>query len=90
MAEESKSDIADSDELVEAMLTSSRSVVRTCMQIRPSEHVLVVTDPYCSEVGQSLYEAAAEVTDRVLLMMMPPSHKKGAEPPDPVAELMRQ
>ena len=90
MAEEGKIGIADSEELAEAMLTSSRSVVRTCMQIRPSEHVLIVTDPQCSEVGQSLYEAAAEVTDRVLLMMMPPSHKKGAEPPDPVAELMRQ
>ena len=90
MAEEGESSMTGAEELAEAMLTSSRSVVRTCMQIRPSEHVLVVTDPHCSEVGQSLYEAAAEVTDRVLLMMMPPSHKKGAEPPDPVAELMRQ
>ena len=90
MAEESLEISSDTDEMAEAMLTASRSVVRTCMQIRPSEHVLVVTDPECSEVGQSLYEAAAEVTDRVLLMMMPPSHKKGAEPPDPVAELMRQ
>ena len=90
MAEENLEIALDTDELAEAMLTASRSVVRTCMQIRPSEHVLVVTDPECSEVGQSLYEAVAEVTDRVLLMMMPPSHKKGAEPPDPVAELMRQ
>ena len=38
-----------SDELSEAMLTAARSVVRTCMQIRPSEHVLVVTDPGTSE-----------------------------------------
>ena len=73
MTEEGEIGAADSDELAEAMLTSSRSVVRTCMQIRPSEHLLIVTDPHCSEVGQSLYEAAAEVTDRVLLMMMPPS-----------------
>ena len=79
-----------SDELSEAMLTAARSVVRTCMQIRPSEHVLVVTDPETSEVGRALYEATAEVTDRILLMMMPPSHKKGMEPPSPVAELMRQ
>ena len=90
MAEESLDITSNANELAEAMLTASRSVVRTCMQIRPSEHVLIVTDPDCSEVGQSLYEAAAEVTDRVLLMMMPPSQKKRAEPPDPVAELMRQ
>ena len=77
MAEEGEIGVADSEELAEAMLTSSRSVVRTCMQIRPSEHVLIVTDPHCSEVGQSLYEALTEVTDRVLLMMMPPSTRKG-------------
>ena len=45
MAEEGEIGVADSEELAEAMLTSSRSVVRTCMQIRPSEHVLIVTDP---------------------------------------------
>ena len=56
MAEESLEISSDTDEMAEAMLTASRSVVRTCMQIRPSEHVLVVTDPECSEVGQSLYE----------------------------------
>ena len=59
MAEENLEIASDTDELAEAMLTASRSVVRTCMQIRPSEHVLVVTDPECSEVGQSLYEAVS-------------------------------
>tara|TARA_B100001250_G_scaffold217422_1_gene186534 strand:- start:9026 stop:10057 length:1032 start_codon:yes stop_codon:yes gene_type:complete len=90
MPEEPEITAEPSDDLSEAMLTAARSVVRTCMQIRPSEHVLVVTDPETSEVGRALYEATAEVTDRILLMMMPPSHKKGMEPPSPVAELMRQ
>ncbi len=90
MPEEPEITGESSDDLSEAMLTAARSVVRTCMQIRPSEHVLVVTDPETSEVGRALYEATAEVTDRILLMMMPPSHKKGMEPPSPVAELMRQ
>lgn len=90
MPEEPEITEEPSDDLSEAMLTAARSVVRTCMQIRPSEHVLVVTDPETSEVGRALYEATAEVTDRILLMMMPPSHKKGMEPPSPVADLMRQ
>ena len=90
MPEEPEITAEPSDDLSEAMLTAARSVVRTCMQIRPSEHVLVVTDPETSEVGRALYEATAEVTDRILLMMMPRSHKKGMEPPSPVAELMRQ
>ena len=65
MPEEPETTEDASDELSEAMLTAARSVVRTCMQIRPSEHVLVVTDPETSEVGRALYEATAEVTDRI-------------------------
>ncbi len=74
----------------EAMLTAARSVVRTCMQVRPVESVLILTDPESSEIGRSLYEATARVTDRVLMMMMPPSHREGNEPPNPVADLMRR
>tara|TARA_B000000475_G_scaffold213819_1_gene175988 strand:- start:1905 stop:2939 length:1035 start_codon:yes stop_codon:yes gene_type:complete len=74
----------------ESMLTSARSVIRTCLQIRPFEPVLIVTDPESSAIGRALYEAAAEVTDRTLMMMMPTSNKKGREPPDYVAELMRK
>ena len=74
----------------ESMLTSARSVIRTCLQIRPFEPVLIVTDPESSAIGRALYEAAAEVTDRTHMMMMPTSNKKGREPPDYVAELMRK
>ncbi|RTZ94337.1 MAG: hypothetical protein DSY41_03670 [Candidatus Poseidoniales archaeon] len=90
MAEESDVTIGDDDERAEAMLTAARSVVRTCMQVRPHEHVLVVTDPSTSKVGRSLYEAAAEVTDRILMMMMPRSHRQGNEPPSSVGDLMRR
>ncbi len=79
-----------SEDDVESMLTSARSVIRTCLQIRPFEPVLIVTDPESSEIGRALYEASAEVTDRTLMMMMPTSHKKGSEPPEYVAELMRK
>jgi len=90
MAEESDVSIGDDGEREEAMLTAARSVVRTCMQVRPHEHVLVVTDPSTAEVGRSLYEAAAEVTDRILMMMMPRSHRQGNEPPASVGDLMRR
>ena len=74
----------------EAMLTAARSVVRTCMQVRQVESVLIITDPESSEIGRALYEATAMVTDRVLMMMMPPSHREGNEPPNSVADLMRR
>ena len=90
MSGELRDNIGDSENDSESMLTSARSVIRTCLQIRPFEPVLIVTDPESSAIGRALYEAAAEVTDRTLMMMMPTSHKKGSEPPDYVAELMRK
>ena len=90
MSGELGDNIGDSENDSESMLTSARSVIRTCLQIRPFEPVLIVTDPESSAIGRALYEAAAEVTDRTLMMMMPTSHKKGSEPPDYVAELMRK
>ena len=72
------------------MLATARSVVRTCLQVRREEDVLVITDPETSEIGQSLYEEAARVTDRILLVMMPPTQRPGKEPPPPVADIMRK
>lgn len=74
----------------ENMLSTARSVIRTCLQVRREEDVLVITDPDTSEVGQALYEEAARVTDRVLLVMMPPTQKPGKEPPLPVSDIMRK
>ena len=74
----------------EELLSTARSVVRTCLQVRREEDVLVITDPETSEVGQAIYEEAARVTDRILLVMMPPTQKPGKEPPLPVADIMRK
>ena len=90
MSEEHGEAEAGEQNLEEDMLTSARSVIRTCMQVRPHENVLVVTDPTTSEVGRALYEAASEVTDRILMMMMPRSHRQGNEPPASVGDLMRR
>jgi leucyl aminopeptidase (aminopeptidase T) len=75
---------------LEAMLSTARSVVRTCLQIRREEDVLIITDPETSEIGQALYEEASRVTDRILLVMMPPTQKPGKEPPLPVSDIMRK
>ena len=90
MPEEHEQAEPEEQDLEEEMLTAARSVIRTCMQVRPHENVLVVTDPTTSEVGRALYEAASEVTDRILMMMMPRSHMQGNEPPASVGDLMRR
>jgi len=79
-----------SSENSEAMLSTARSVIRTCLQVRREEDVLVITDPDTADVGQALYEEAARVTDRILLVMMPPTQKTGKEPPLPVSDIMRK
>ena len=55
------------DNTSEAMLSTARSVIRTCLQVRREEDVLVITDPETAEVGQSIYEEAARVTDLSLI-----------------------
>lgn len=86
----SADDVARDSGSIQAMLSTARSVVRTCLQIRREEDVLIITDPDTSEVGQALYEEASRVTDRILLVMMPPTQKPGKEPPLPVSDIMRR
>jgi len=85
-----ESDSIDAEELLNALLESARTVVRTCMDIRRGENVLIVCDPTTSEIGQALHEAASERSDRVLLIVMPRGRHHGEEPPSPVGNLMRQ
>lgn len=68
----------------------SDMVVRTCMDIRRGENVLIVCDPTTADIGQSLHIATQKRSDRVLLIVMPKSRHHGEEPPSPVAALMRQ
>ena len=74
----------------EALTRAADTVCKECMQIHRNENILIVTDPHTSTIGQALYEAAARISDRVLLVMMPTTHRHGDEPPAPVAELMRK
>ena len=50
----------------------------------------MITDPDTADVGQALYQEASRVTDRILLVMMPPTQKTGKEPPLPVSDIMRK
>ncbi len=78
------------DERAEKMKAAAKMVVKTCMDIRRGENVLVVCDPSTSEIGQALHEAASKISDRTLLIIMPKGRHHGEEPPRPVANLMRQ
>ena len=83
-------DSGNSTGISDEILTTSRSIIRTTLQLRREEDCLVITDPSTSEIGQAIYEAAAEVTDRILMVMMPEGNRSGREPPSPISELMRK
>ena len=94
MAKKKKTD-EESDVIIEADLgvglaKADETVCRECMQIQRSENILIVTDPHTSTIGQALYVAATNISDRVLLVMMPSTHRHGDEPPAPVSDLMRK
>ena len=78
------------EEVSEQLKVSARTVIKTCMDIRRGENVLIVCDPSTGDIGQALHEAANERSDRVLLIVMPKARHHGEEPPSPVANLMRQ
>ena len=73
----------------ELMHIASKTVVETCMEIRSHESVLVIADPSTSEIGQELYKVASQISENVLLIIMPFTRHHGDEPPISVADLMR-
>ncbi len=78
------------EEVAEQLKVSAQTVIKTCMDIRRGENVLIVCDPTTGDIGQALHEAANERSDRVLLIVMPKARHHGEEPPPPVTNLMRQ
>ena len=68
------------EEVAENLKTSAQTVIKTCMDIRRGENVLIVCDPTTGDIGQALHEAANERSDRVLLIVMPKARHHGEEP----------
>ena len=46
----------------EDLLISARTVVRSCLEVREHENVLIVTDTETSRIARSIYEAPSEAT----------------------------
>jgi leucyl aminopeptidase (aminopeptidase T) len=70
------------------LLKGARIVVKTCMGVRPSETVLIVTDLARLQIAEALVKAAQSVRAEVLLMCMQARSRHGEEPPKPVERAM--
>lgn len=68
---------------------NARKILVSCLDARPEETVLVVTDDSRFPIGQALYEAANELGCESLLLTMQERNVSGEEPPKAVAEAMK-
>ncbi len=69
---------------------ASITAIKTCMGVKAGEKVLVVCDINKREIGLSLYDNAIRLGIDSLYVEMKPGKVNGEEPPDHIAELMKQ
>lgn len=67
----------------------AKNVLVSCLDAKPKETVLVVTDDSRLSIGQAVYEAASELGCESLLFRMKEGTVSGEEPPKAVAEAMK-
>ena len=66
-----------------------KNILTNCMNVKPGENVLIVTDDEKYAIGQALYQAAKLLKAEAMLMTMPAREVSGQEPPSVVAAAMK-
>ncbi|UCE36242.1 MAG: aminopeptidase [Thermoplasmata archaeon] len=73
-----------------ALIDGARTAVNICMGVKRGEVVLILTDTEKENIGEALFQVAKEETKAdALIVKMLPGARHGAEPPRPIAEMMR-
>ena len=67
----------------------ARVLTETCLNLRVSDEVLIVTDTNLIDLAEFLAMVAGERGSEVAMTIMSPRDAPGVEPPDPVAAAMR-
>ena len=68
---------------------ASRIAISKCMNVKPDEKVLIVTDNPCEDIGKSLWNAAKEIGNDAVILEIFPRDSHGEEPPPVVSEFMK-
>lgn len=66
-----------------------KNILTNCMNVKPGENVLIVTDDEKYAIGQALYQAAKLLKAEAMLMTMTAREVSGQEPPAVVAAAMK-
>lgn len=70
------------------LIDIGKSVLTSCLDVKPGESVLVLTDDGKYPIGSALYEAAKALGADGMLLTMKPRQVSGEEPPAAVAAAM--
>lgn len=69
----------------EKLLESARIALRDCLELKPGEKFLVITDEPKREIGQAFFQVGKEMGAETILTEIIPRKINGEEPPDPVS-----
>jgi leucyl aminopeptidase (aminopeptidase T) len=72
------------------MMRGARTLLDTCVAVKPGEAVLIVTDMAKVRIAEVLAAAALERDAEPVLTVMKPRTRAGQEPPQVVAEAMKK
>jgi leucyl aminopeptidase (aminopeptidase T) len=67
---------------------SAQIALQDCLQLKPNETLLVLTDDTTQTIGAALFEVGKELSSEAALIIMPEREVNGQEPPAPIARLM--
>lgn len=70
-----------------SLKAAAEAVVRTCLNVKPGETFLVITDTEKETIGRAIFEAGLEAGAESLAVVMKPRTRHGEEPPKPVVEM---
>ena len=75
---------------MEHLMIGATTAVRQCMNVKPEEKVLIITDEKMpKELSEALMNAVKEVGAQCVLKFMEPLKRNGQEPSSEIAELMK-
>jgi leucyl aminopeptidase (aminopeptidase T) len=72
-----------------SIMKGARTAVETCMNVKPEETVLVVTDTERMKIAEAFAYASASLGAKTVISIMKPMKQHREEPPKPIREAMK-
>jgi aminopeptidase len=71
------------------MPSGAENAIRTCLRIKPSEKVLLLTDSKMLATARVLFDEVLKINPSATIIEMTPTSRDGEEPPKKIAKLMK-